>query len=138
MTDTARVWWTLKYVGLEQAMILNGGWNAWVKDKLPIETTAPPVTSAAFEPKFQSDRPEEIDALKQGIKTGKVKVVDARSKGEFTGAEVKGKRGGHIAGATHLEWKELLADDGRFKTPDQLRELFRQRGILPEQTTVCY
>jgi thiosulfate/3-mercaptopyruvate sulfurtransferase len=89
-----------------------------------------------FEPKFQADRLEEIDALKKSMKSGKVTVVDARSTEEFTGKDVRGKRAGHIPGAKHLEWKELLADDGRFKSPEQLRELFRKRGIYPEQTAV--
>jgi hypothetical protein len=37
-----------------------------------------------------------------------------------------------------LEWKELLAADGRFKPRDELRELFRERGIVPDDTAVCY
>jgi thiosulfate/3-mercaptopyruvate sulfurtransferase len=79
-----------------------------------------------------------MTATKKAIKTDKVKVVDTRTQGEFTGKDVKGKKGGHITGATHLEWKELLAEDGRFKTPEQLRKLFRERGILPDDTAVCY
>ena len=34
--------------------------------------------------------------------------------------------------------KELLAEDGRFKKPEELRELFGKRGILPDDTAVCY
>jgi hypothetical protein len=52
------------------------------------------------------------------------------------GVEVQGERGGHISGARHLEWKELLAEGGRFKSPERLRDLFRRRGIQPERTAV--
>jgi thiosulfate/3-mercaptopyruvate sulfurtransferase len=135
-TDTARIWWTLKYLGLPGVALLNGGWQMWLKEKLPTDTSASNVEAVRFEPKFQADRLEEIDSLKQSCQAGKVTVVDARSTDEFTGKEVKGKRGGHIPGAKHLEWKELLADDGRFKSPEQLRELFRLRGIDPSQTAV--
>jgi thiosulfate/3-mercaptopyruvate sulfurtransferase len=136
LTDTARVWWTLKYLGLRDVAILNGGWQLWGHQKRPIETTSPTIEPAKFEPKFQADRLEEIDSLKKSLRSGAATVVDARSTDEFTGKEVRGKRGGHIPGAKLLEWKELLADDGRFKTPEQLRELFRKRGITPEQTAV--
>jgi thiosulfate/3-mercaptopyruvate sulfurtransferase len=136
LTDTARVWWTLKYLGLRNVTILNGGWQAWVKEKLPTDTTPTKVEVVKFEPQFQADRLEEIDSLKKSVRDGKVTVVDARSEDEFTGKEVRGKRGGHIPGARHLEWKELLAPDGRFKSPEQLRELFAKRGIRPEQTAV--
>ena len=60
----------------------------------------------------------------------KVKIVDARSDSEFAD--------GRIPESVHVEWKRLLADDGRFKTPTQLSELFRQQGIVPAETAVCY
>jgi 3-mercaptopyruvate sulfurtransferase SseA/ubiquinone/menaquinone biosynthesis C-methylase UbiE len=135
-TDAARIWWTLKYLGLPNVALLDGGWALWSKEKRPSETSSAVVEAVKFEPKFQADRLEEIDALKKGVGSGAVTVVDTRSRDEFTGKEVRGKRGGHIPGAKHLEWKELLAEDGRFKSPEQLRALFRQRGIEPEQTAV--
>ncbi len=136
LTDTARVWWTLKYLGLENVAILDGGWALWSKEQRPTETSEPAVAAVKFRPKFQADRLEEIDALKKGVGSGTVTVVDTRSRDEFTGKEVRGKRGGHIPGAKHLEWKELLAEDGRFKSPEQLRALFRQRGIEPGKPAV--
>jgi 3-mercaptopyruvate sulfurtransferase SseA/ubiquinone/menaquinone biosynthesis C-methylase UbiE len=136
LPDTARIWWMLKYFGLSNVTILNGGWGLWAKEQRPAENASPTVEAARFEPKFQTDRLEEIDSLKKSLQSGKITVVDARSTDEFTGKEVRGKRGGHIPGAKLLEWKELLAEDGRFKSPDQLRELFRRRGILPDQTAI--
>jgi len=137
LPDTARTWWTLKYLGLKDVAILNGGWDVWVKEGRPTTTDTPEVAVVRFEPKFQADRLEEIDTLKEAVRTGKVKVVDARSHDEFTGKEVRGKRGGHIPDSAFLEWRELLAKDGRFKAPAELRDLFHKRGVLPEQTTVC-
>jgi thiosulfate/3-mercaptopyruvate sulfurtransferase len=138
LPETARIWWLLKYLGIEHVTILNGGWDAWMKEKRPTDTATPKIDAARFEPRFDADRLAEIDALKKPAASEKVKVVDTRSKDEFTGKEVRGKRGGHIPGATHLEWKQLVAADGRFKTPDQLREVFRGAGILPDETAVCY
>jgi thiosulfate/3-mercaptopyruvate sulfurtransferase len=136
LTDTARIWWTLKYLGLKNVTLLDGGWQLWSKEKRPSETSTPSVEAVKFEPKFQANRLEEIDSLKKGLGSDAVTVVDTRSKDEFTGKDIRGKRGGHIPGAKHLEWKELLTDEGRFKSPEQLRALFRQRGIQPEQTAV--
>jgi thiosulfate/3-mercaptopyruvate sulfurtransferase len=136
ITDTARIWWSLKYLGLQKVTLLNGGWQLWVKANHPTEIVRSDVATVKFEPKFQTDRLEEIDSLKKAIKAGEVTVVDARSADEFTGKDIRGRRGGHIPGAKHLEWKELLKEDGRFKSPQQLRALFRERGIHPEQTAV--
>jgi thiosulfate/3-mercaptopyruvate sulfurtransferase len=136
LPDTARVWWTLKYLGLANVTILDGGWDGWLRGQRPTDAAVPAVKVVPFEPKFQADRLEEMGPLTKSLGSGKVVVVDARSTDEFTGKDVRGKRGGHIPGATHLEWKALLGADGRFKSPAELRALFRQRGIRPEQTAV--
>jgi len=130
LTDTARIWWLLKYVGVENASLLNGSWESWPKSNRPAETSPPKIAATEFKPEFQADRLEVIDTLKKLLKSDKLKVVDARSDSEFAG--------GRIPGSAHLEWKELLAKDGRFKTKSQLRELFRKQGIKPSQTAVCY
>jgi thiosulfate/3-mercaptopyruvate sulfurtransferase len=138
LSDAARIWWTLKYLGLGNVTLLNGGWDAWSRQERPLTNAIPKIATVPFQPRFQPDRLEEIETLKKSLPSGNVQVVDARSTDEFTGKEVRGKRGGHIPGATHLEWKELLAPDGRFKTREQLKELFRKRGILPTEPAVCY
>jgi thiosulfate/3-mercaptopyruvate sulfurtransferase len=136
MPDTARIWWTLKYLGVRHVAILDGGWQAWVQEKGPTDTAPAHPDAVKFEPRFQADRLEEIDSLKKSLGSGKLTVVDTRSTDEFTGKDVRGKRGGHIPGARHLEWKELLTESGSFKSPEQLRELFRKHGILPDDTAV--
>lgn len=138
LPDAARIWWTLKYLGVKDVIMLNGGWDGWSKAKLPVDREVPTIASRQFTPQFDSDRLEEIDSFKEAVRTGKVKAIDTRSEAEYTGAEVRGKRGGHIPGSVHLEWKELLAADGRFKSRAELRELFEQRGIAPSDTVVCY
>jgi thiosulfate/3-mercaptopyruvate sulfurtransferase len=130
LSDTARIWWLLKYVGVKNASILNGGWEWWIKKDRPIETSTPRIAATEFKPDFQADRLEKIGSLKKSLKSLTVKVVDTRSIGEFSG--------GRIPGSAHLEWKELIAEDGRFKTKTQLQQLFRQRGIVPSKTAVCY
>ena len=130
LTDTARVWWILKYLGVKNASLLNGSWEAWAKSNRPVETSAAEITATKFTPNFQDDRLEKIDSLKKSLQSDKLKIVDTRSDSEFAG--------GRIPGAAHLEWKELIAKNGRFKTKSQLRELFRKRGIMPDETAVCY
>jgi thiosulfate/3-mercaptopyruvate sulfurtransferase len=136
LPDAARIWWTLKYLGLSNVTLLDGGWPLWTEQHGPTDTASPRTETVHFQPKFQADRLEELDSLKKALPSGKVTVVDARSTKEFTGEEVRGKRGGHIVGAKHLEWKELVAANGRFKSVQQLRELFRKQGIAPDRTAV--
>lgn len=138
LSNTARIWWLLKYVGMKEVMILNGGWGLWTKERRATTTDVPTIRAAIFHPQFDADRLTEMAPLEELLRKGTVKVVDTRSEDEFTGKKVRGKRGGHIPGATHLEWKELVAADGRFKTVPRLHKLFRERGILRSETAVCY
>jgi thiosulfate/3-mercaptopyruvate sulfurtransferase len=130
LSDSARIWWLLKYVGVKDASILNGGWEWWIGKEGPTETATPNVTATEFKPDFQADRLEEIDSLKKSLNAATIKFVDTRSTAEFSD--------GRIPGSTHLEWKELVAEDGRFKSKTQLQQLFRDRGIVPSETAVCY
>ena len=130
LTDAARIWWLLKYVGVENASLLNGSWQSWAKSNRPAETRTSKIAATEFKPDFQADRLEEIDSLKKSLKSDKLKVVDTRSDSEFAG--------GRISGSAHLEWKELVAEDGRFKPKTQLQQLFRKKGIVSSETAVCY
>ena len=130
VSDTARIWWLLKYVGVKNASLLNGGWQWWTKKDRPVEQSTPQPNATKFRPEFQADRLAEIDSVKKSLKSETVKVVDTRSDREFSA--------GRIPQSVHLEWTHLLAADGRFKTPTQLKELFHEQGILPDETAVCY
>lgn len=130
VTDTARIWWLLKYVGVTNVSILDGGWQWWTKIDRPVEESTPQVSAKVFTPKFQADRLAEIETVKNSLRAEQVKVVDTRSDGEFAS--------GHIPDAVHLEWTHLLAENGRFKSPTELKRIFRDQGILPTETAVCY
>jgi thiosulfate/3-mercaptopyruvate sulfurtransferase len=138
LSDSARVWWTLKYLGLRDVRLLDGGWKLWQAMSLPTQTDEVHVQAADFIPRFQPDRLEEFDTLQDAVAQRRVAVVDARSHAEFTGEEVRGARGGHIPGAKHLEWTQLLAESGRFKSPDELRALFGRCGLSPDDTAVTH
>jgi thiosulfate/3-mercaptopyruvate sulfurtransferase len=137
-TDAARIWWTLKYVGVEQAAVLDGGWSHWKAAEAEISQDPAEVEPAEFLPVFQPERLAEIGDLKQSLGSENWIVVDARSIEEYTGTGGPGTRKGRIPAAKHIEWKELLAEDGRFKSPDELRSLFEERGVDPARTAVTH
>ena len=66
------------------------------------------------------------------LDTDTEQVVDARDADRFTGASedaVHGLPGGHIPGARHLFFRDLLRDDGTFREADDLRSLFAKAGL---------
>jgi len=70
---------------------------------------------------------------------GKVKLIDCRTKKEFEGDTSHGEaRGGHIAGAIHLEWKKLLYSDGTPKKAEEIIALLEDQGFTPDDEFIIY
>jgi thiosulfate/3-mercaptopyruvate sulfurtransferase len=128
--DAARIWWTLKYLGVANAAILDGGWKHWLEARGDVTVAIPKPIDNTPPVEFQPERLAEIGDLKQAHAAPGTKIIDARSQEEFNQ--------GRIPGAVRIEWKELLAADGRFKSADELRALFKERGIDEKSTTVTY
>jgi len=130
--DAARVWWILKYWGVQDARLLNGNWTGWKKAGLRIETGKPKgPTPAKFTAKPLSERLSTKKRLLASLQDKGLQIVDARSEREFCGIDKeKNKRAGAIPGAKHLDWIDLIdKPTQRFKSPGQLRKLFQDAGI---------
>ena len=137
-TSATRIWWTLKYVGVDRVGVLNGGWNMWKAFAGKSSSAIPNVTKTDFVPKFQTKRLAEIGDLKSSYKSDDVVLVDARSAVEFNGTGGPGTRKGHIPGAKRIEWSDLLDPGGVFKSKKRLQaDLFAQ-GLRRGKTIVTY
>ena len=132
-TTTARVWWLLKFLGHQDVRILDGGYQAWLDQELPTTQAATKLATSQFKVTFQENRLAELEDITSGLKQENCQIVDNRSKSEFTGSRGIGARVGHIPGATHLEWSELIREDGKYLETDAMKELLRRKGIDLEQ-----
>ena len=150
----ARVFWFLEYFGHPDARVLDGGFRAWQAAGLPVETGAARALDVGTWPDGGSTtRREEIlagwrDVLAlatetpsrvpggQGRRAGV--ILDTRSAEEYRGTLVRAKRGGAVPGAIHVEWKDNLDPDGRFKSPAALKKLYESRGITPDREVIAY
>ena len=108
--DAARVWWILRYWGVRDARLLNGGFPAYASAKLP-QATEPAVSIAtqfiimAPDASRFADKEKVLDSLK----SKGTQIIDSRSEKEFCGEDkLSNKAGGAIPGAMHLEWSDAL------------------------------
>src|SRR5204863_5539952 len=100
----ARAFWFLEYFGHPRVQPLDGGFNAWVREGLPItrEAAAPPKSTWTGTP-----QPQTIATwrdVKERLGRSDVVILDTRSDGEYSGAVVRAKRGGRIPGAVRVGW----------------------------------
>jgi thiosulfate/3-mercaptopyruvate sulfurtransferase len=134
----ARLWWGLRYYGHDDVAILHGGIQAWLAAGQPLEAGPAPALSARFTPR----RRPELRATKQDVLgvlgSERPILLDVRRESEYTGAEARSARGGHIPGAHHLEWREALTADWRLRPRDEVRRLYERRGVHGEASVITY
>jgi thiosulfate/3-mercaptopyruvate sulfurtransferase len=135
-----RIWWILKYWGLKDVRLLNGGWLGWTKGDYPLST----VDFMFAKPRVLLGNPDgkrltSKTQLLKALPNGELQIIDTRSEGEFCGTTEKAKRNGSIPGARHLEWSDTLdKKTQRFKSAAELKELFRKSGIALDRPSVTY
>jgi thiosulfate/3-mercaptopyruvate sulfurtransferase len=70
--------------------------------------------------------------VKDHLRSPDVRLLDVRTPGEWNG--------GHLPGATLVAWQDLFADQRtlKFKSIDEIRQLFARAGVQPGQQVVTY
>lgn len=135
-----RLWWALKYYGHEQVVVLNGGFPKWQRENLPLTDAIPVYPPATFtsvvRPELRATAEDVLALLGQQD----VALVDARDKGQYTGAIVRRPgRSGHIPGALNIPREELIdAATGTFRGNEELAQVFSTAHISPQQHVVAY
>jgi thiosulfate/3-mercaptopyruvate sulfurtransferase len=124
----ARAWWLTRYFGHRDVVVLDGGLAAWTASGYPISTETPATKRGRFE--ARPGALSVLDADEAAALAGRGLLIDARAAERFRGeVEPIDRVAGHIPGARNLPATDTLDEDGRFRDPDALRELFRGLGV---------
>lgn len=134
----ARVWWLLRYLGVDDVGLVNGNVPLWIEQKRPVSSDPVQVEPIGRRVSFRADRHATKEDVLAAIKAGAARVVDARSDDEFRGKTKLSKRGGHIPAACHLEWNKMVGPDGRFLDEQALRAKVTAIGLKPGEAVVTH
>jgi len=137
----ARLWWALNTYGHSNVKVLDGGWRRWVSEGRKISfDRAHPDTSVTFTPNRDESLLVKVDELKAACNLDSAVIWDVRSDGEWDGSASRGnKRVGHVPGAVHLEWFNLMdRDTHRFKSAGDIRRILSENGITPDKNVYTY
>ncbi len=139
--------WVFQLFGHTNAKIMNGGRKKWEEEGRPFTTEVPsypPIlypTPLRYDSQIRAFRDEVMAHVRAGGA-----LVDVRSPGEYSGEMLHmpdypqegAQRGGHIPGAKSIPWAKAANDDGTFKSPEALRELYESQGITPDKEVMAY
>ena len=136
--EEGRIAWMLRVLGHPRAAIVDGGYAALAKGGLPeIQAPATPGTFKAE----RNDKWEIVDRAhaKQLWSAGNVVFLDTREPREFEGNTPYGElRGGHVPGAKHLYYKDLMDENGLVLPASAISEKLATLGIGENDSIVAY
>ncbi|MGG5819158.1 sulfurtransferase [Falsiroseomonas sp. HW251] len=124
----ARGWWVLRWAGLSDVRLLDGGFPAWLAAGLPVATTpgAPPPSDVVLTPGGLPVM--DADATARMAREGV--LLDTRVRVNYIGGATPpgAPRRGHIPGSVSAPAADVLMEDGRFADAETLRHLFHALG----------
>jgi thiosulfate/3-mercaptopyruvate sulfurtransferase len=127
-TAAARAWWLLRWGGLQDVRLLDGGLDAWRRAGGAIEpgdVVNPPgdvTLDGGGMPVLSMDEAARVPGA-GGV------LLDARAGERYRGeVEPVDPRAGHVPGAVSAPTTESLTAEGSFRSPDELAERFAALG----------
>lgn len=136
----ARLWWLLRWIGIEDVTVLDGGLRKWQAEGRPVEQAA--AVRLAVEP-YDVRLRDELILNANGVRDWQQaggELLDARIGERFRGElEPIDRRAGHIDGAKNLPFAELMeGNPPRLKAAERLRELFVKQEITSASPVAAY
>lgn len=144
--EEGRIAWMLLFLGHSNVRVLDGGFASWVAEGGGVtrERTRPVPGAFVASPRdsLRARMTDVARATGLGPDTSPAPapvVLDVRSRDEWDGARRYWEpRTGHIPGAVHLEWRDLLDSTGRLRRGTELSSRFAALGLRPERPVIVY
>jgi len=122
-TDITRVAWTLKFAGIQNIAILDGGYKRWTADKMAVSTDAVKPKAKPYKATVNEKLFANKDYVMKSI--GKATIVDVREPDFYKGVKKFDfvAKAGHIASAVNLPTAQMYKQDGTYKDKAELMKM---------------
>ena len=141
----AYAYWQFKLYGHDKVRLLDGGRKKWELDGRELVKDVPERPRTSYVAK---DADLSIRAFRDEVvaSIGAKNLVDVRSPDEFSGKikapahlpQEQSQRAGHIPTAINIPWSKAAADDGTFRSDEELAKLYGEQGFDDGRPTIAY
>ncbi len=140
ISPTARVYLTLDYLGFgDRTFIMDGGMQEWIREGNRVTTDKPAEARGSFSPRPRPDVVVTRDWVKENLDAPGIALIDSRHTEFYTGEDLGNSlRPGHIPGARSIPFTEMVDESLRFRSEEELREMFLAAGMSESKTAVSY
>jgi thiosulfate/3-mercaptopyruvate sulfurtransferase len=139
--------WVFDVYGIKNVKLLDGGRKKWEAEKRPVTPIATAAKTGNIELSDANNalRARLSDVVAVANKKSNTVMVDIRSPDEYTGkifapagfAETA-IRAGHIPGAVNVPWASAVAEDGSFKSAEELKKVYGAVGVDGKTPIITY
>jgi thiosulfate/3-mercaptopyruvate sulfurtransferase len=136
----ARLWWLLRYLGHHSVVLLDGGWNDWLKHDYPVSNAVAKNRAGSFSPQPNCNCLVDIDVVKSAQNKNDVVIVDSRDRDRYLGlTEPIDPIAGSIPGALNSPWKQVSDESGYLKSKQAQQQLWEdyQGAEISEIIVYC-
>lgn len=143
--EDGRIVWMLRTLGHQQAVLVDGGYQGLVDAGVPVaqQTASEAATPGNFVVNRTAQWEIERDELRAALETKResknLVVIDVRERREYNGQTPYGEqRGGHVPGAIHIYYKDLLDQEGHLLSREAILAKLSEQGVTPDAEIVTY
>jgi thiosulfate/3-mercaptopyruvate sulfurtransferase len=128
--------WLLLYFSHKRVSLLDGGFEKWKREEYPIELKSNQLSHVPFAAKPKHNILADAEEVRRSIKNKNVVIVDARSREEYNGFEVRAARRGHIPSAVNINWIRNV-ENSIFKSKHKLSKIYSKIPRNAQIITYC-
>jgi thiosulfate/3-mercaptopyruvate sulfurtransferase len=140
--------WIFNVYGQKDVRVLDGGRVKWEKDGRALTTAVPTFKAGNFSAN-NADKNLRAGLIKDVLPAAKkiktATLIDIRSADEYSGKifapagfQETAVRAGHIPGAINVPWGQNVNADGTFKTVEELKKLYADKGVTGSDQIITY
>ena len=121
----ARVWWMLRWVGFDNAALLDGGLKTWTAEARPLSTEPANRSAKKLTPRPRPELIADRDEVLASIDDDSISLIDTLPPAMYRGEMSIYERPGHIPGALNICALDFLDESGCYKPVDELARIMQ-------------
>ena len=128
--------WILEYLGRADVHLLEVFYERWLAEKREVFYKPVEAIPRTFTPRVNPQVRVMLNDLRAGPR---VKLIDFRSKEEYTGERDMDGKPGHLPGAVNVVWRDLIGSSQTVLAPrEKIEQLLTAVGIKRDDHIVAY
>ena len=136
---SARIWWMLRSVGVDNVSILDGGFNEWVRLGLPTSDKILTFPKSNFNFKPRNEIFIDKEPVIKALEDKNTKILNSLTEDIHKGLNPRYGRPGRIPNSLNIPFHKLLdPETGKFLGAEELLEIFQKNKISYENQIINY